>query len=363
MNKKLLAAAVAAVFVSPAAFAANTIYGKFHASIDAQDYESEGANGVDNYEVNSRSSRLGFKGSEDLGNGLKAIYQLELSVDVTDGGGVSGTNRNTFIGLSGDWGTVAVGRHDTPMKMAFYAAGTERLGDSVIDLNPGGNNPIGVFNEVRANDVIAYISPNFSGFSFAAAAIPGEESGTSTGNATTPGLANDNDGIADTYSFGLMYKGNGLRVGAGYENLALNEANPDNDLVDDETTWQIGASYTMNNFSIGAHYQDSENKINPVLPGINKDIDYTAWAVTGKYTFGNNALALVYTDAEWEPDSSYGSSVDVEQTGWGVSAEHNFSKRTKVYAAYASGEVEYDSGWNLEDEDNDVFSLGMIHNF
>ena len=142
MNKKLLASAViAAVAASPAAFAESTVYGKMHTSVDAIDYD----NGRDNREVNNRSSRLGFKGSEDLGNGLKAIYQIEFGIR-SDGGQEQVTGdghtslRNTFVGLASDWGTFLVGRHDTPMKMAFYASGNERLGDSAIDLNRGFDN-------------------------------------------------------------------------------------------------------------------------------------------------------------------------------------------------------------------------------
>ena len=203
MNKKLLAAAVAAAVVAaPAAFAESTVYGKMHTSVDMIDYETSNE---DNWEMNSRASRLGFKGSEDLGNGLKAIYQIELQVN--SGGGSDGqgsdsflsrSSRNTFIGLAGDWGTFLVGRHDTPAKMAFYAAGNERLGDSVIDLNIGNNlngtaatnAPIGVFHEYRADNAIAYVSPNFSGFTFAAAIIPGEDNDVS----------GSRDGIADHYS-------------------------------------------------------------------------------------------------------------------------------------------------------------------
>jgi predicted porin len=367
MNKKLLAAAVAAAVVaSPAAFAESTVYGKMHASIDAIDYETSNE---DNYEVNSRASRLGFKGSEDLGNGLKAIYQIELGIDINssgaDGQG-SGSNgfwgsktRNTFVGLSGDWGTFLIGRHDTPAKMAFYAAGNDRLGDSVIDLNLGNNltgaastnAPIGVFHEYRADDVIAYVSPNFSGFTVAGAIIPGEDNKATTAQT----FGSERDGIADHYSVGAMYKGNGLKASVGYASYDLDGPSTVNNNLDDYEVMQAGASYTMNNFSIGAQYEDSEN------PGGTK-ADYTAWAVTGKYTFGNNAIIAVYTDAEYEPSSSVCTSCDEDRSGWGLAAEHNFSKRTKVYAAYASGENEYDDP-NDSDEDDDVFSLGMIHNF
>ena len=286
MNKKLLAAAVAVAVASPAAFAESTVYGKFHTSIDAIDYDTTNE---DNYEVNSRASRLGFKGSEDLGNGLKAIYQLELGFNSSgdgrgqDGGNVfGGKTRNTFVGLSGDWGTFLVGRHDTPAKMAFYAAGTEMLGDSVIDLNLGNNlsgdyspnSPIGVFHEYRANDAIAYVSPNFSGFTVAAAIIPGEDLGNTThldlprrcSSPPLPGVnrcdsspastcKNQRDGLADHYSVGLMYKGNGLQAGAGYSSYDLDKCGSSS--MDDYDVMQIGASYTMNNFKFGAHYEDS----------------------------------------------------------------------------------------------------------
>jgi len=388
MNKKLLAAAVAAAFVaSPAAFAESTVYGKMHASIDAIDYE--GSN-EDNYEVNSRASRLGFKGSEDLGNGLKAIYQIELGIDINSSGADGqasaasspwGTRtRNTFVGLSGDWGTFLVGRHDTPAKMAFYAAGNDRLGDSVIDLNlgnnltnsPSTNAPIGVFHEYRADDAIAYVSPNFSGFTVVAAMMPGEDNKATT----LQTIGSERDGIGDHYSIGAMYKGNGLRASVGYANYDLDgpTAVPYSVGTDgaDYEVLQAGASYTMNDFSLGAHYESSDNVPagalagSPALVGLNignEGHDYTAWAVTGKFTFGNNAISAVYTDAEFEPSVNVAGDFDVERSGWGVAAEHNFSKRTKVYAAYASGEDEFGSDLLLEDHDNDVFSLGMIHNF
>lgn len=342
MNKKLLSAAIVAAFAAaPAAYADAVVYGKAHVSIDAVDYETTGgpvygASDEDNYHVASRSSRLGFKGSEDLGNGLKAIYQYEFSVDVDANNGLGG--RNTFIGLAGDWGTFLVGKHDTPQKLAFYASGNELLGDSAIDLNRSDDwstnstdsaAPIGVFHEMRANNAIAYVTPNFSGFTGAVAIIPGE------------GNTSDTDGLADSWSAGLMYSGNGLKASVGYIDYA-EVGTKDTDVL------QVGASYQFNNFQIGAQYEDSDD--------ILADVDYKAWAVTGKFTFGNNALSLVYTDSETD-----GAANDEETQGWGLAAEHNFSKRTKVYAAYASNEVDVDNGG--DDGDQDVFSLGMIHSF
>ncbi len=342
MNKKLLAAAVAAAVVAaPAAFADAVVYGKFHTSVDQIDNDTT----VDNWQVNGRASRLGFKGSEDLGNGLKAIYQLELGFNSDGGGqgqtgassGLGGGSRNTFVGLSGGWGTFIVGRHDTPMKMAFYAAGNEVLGDSAIDLNMSNSltpsksdkSPIGVFSEYRANDAIAYVSPSFGGFSFTAAVIPGEDNNA----------PNARDGIADHYSLGAMYKGGGLKASLGYQET-------DSGTVQQETM-QAGASYAFGMFQIGAQYETTDN-----FAFVAND-DYDAWAIVGKAKFGNSAVSLVYTDSEL--DNNY------ESQGWGIAADHSLSKRTKVYAAYATDERDpIPAGTST---DVDVFSIGVIHDF
>lgn len=352
MNKKIVVVAIAAALAAPSAFAQATMYGRFHASVDMIDSES---NNKDNYELTSRSSRVGIKGSEDLGSGLKAIYQLELAVNV-DGGsnsqtasnsGVS-TPRNTFIGLAGDWGTFILGRHDTPAKIAFLGAGTEVLNHSVLDLNTNRSitdqsqnaaNPIGVFHHFRANNQIMYVSPNFGGFTFAGAVIPGEDSKVGD---------DDRDSLADHWSVGGIYSGHGLKASVGYA-----EYNSGNAGDIDQEVLQAGASYTLSGFTIGGHYEITDNR--DFVDGA----DYDAWAVVGKYAFGNNAISAVYTGSELDP-SAVGDEIDTD--GWGVAAEHNFSKRTKVYAAYADGEVDNPGSGSSED-DNSVFSLGMIHKF
>jgi predicted porin len=365
VNKKLLAAAVAAtVAAAPSAFAEQVIYGKFHTSVDKVDIDDS----QDNWAMASRSSRLGFKGSEDLGNGLRAIYQAEFSVqtdgndgaDGQDGGDGWGGQRNTFVGLAGGFGTFLVGRHDTPMKVAFYGSGNERLGDSILDLNttnsltPEKNNaaPIGVFSEYRADNVIAYITPNFSGFSGAFAVIPGEDSGVGD-----PPDNLDRSDIADHYSIGVMYAGGGLKASAGWQNTDLDGRDGDRS-TKPQKTWQAGGSYTFGAYSIGGQYEATDN-----YRGQNGN-DYTAWAVTGKATFGNNAISLIYTNSDADASEIDGVAVtNLDTDGWGIAAEHNFSKRTKVYAAYAADSRDLEVDGASGDQDADVFSLGMIHSF
>lgn len=334
MNKKLIAAAIgAAVVAAPSAFAESVVYGKIHTDVRMNDSSVPNS---DNYTVNSNASRLGFKGSEDLGNGLKAIYQIEMQFNSDGGAAQVGTagfsaQRNTFVGLSGDWGTVVVGKHDTPAKIAFYATGNEVLGDSILDLNSG---VAGVFTEVRANNAIAYVSPSFSGFSMAAAIVPGEETG-----------ANSSNNLADHASFGVMYSGFGLKAGVGYEILddqALAGTGDDQEMI------QAGASYTFNNFSVGAQYESDDNR------GAVTNAEYEAWALTAKAKFGNNAVSAIYTTSETQ--NAVGATTS-DTDGWGLAAEHNFSKRTKVYVAYATEDED------VGNSDADSFSIGMIHDF
>lgn len=360
MNKKLIAAAVtAAVVAAPAAFAESVVYGKFHTSYDYNDMESFG--GLDNFSLESRASRLGFKGSEDLGNGLKAIYQAEFSVQTDgndgsygqDGGDGWGGQRNTFIGLASDWGTVLAGRHDTPSKVAFYGAGTEILGDSVVDLNRGNTlgagrsrlAPIGVFSEYRADNAVAYVSPKFAGFTLIGAFIPGEDR-DNTGEEGSGKSFTEDDNWASHYSFGAIFNTNAIKASAGYQQTKVEGVK--------QKVWQVGGSWTFfDAFKVGGNYETTDNF------GQIDDADYDAWGLVGKWSFGNNAIGAVYTNADLKRKNEAGYKSD----GWGLEGEHNFSKRTKIYAAYADNKVKPQSNSDESNRKDKVFSLGMIHSF
>jgi predicted porin len=347
MNKKIIAAAIAAVVAAPAVSAADTtVYGKAHVFVAKNDMGS-----TDNYTAESTNSRLGVKGSEDLGNGLKAIFKYETTVNITDGssaGGTFGSARNAYVGLSGDFGTFLVGRHDTPMKVAFYASGTDYLDGSIVDMNTNG------FYERRLDNAIAYISPSFSGFTVAAAIVPGEKSGTATTtksaglnaaktavvvNTTTN--ANTADSLNDAYSLGVIYAGGGLKASVGYEVATsdyLGKAN-------DDKTWQAGASYTFGDFVVGGNFQKTSDM------GGAAGVDMTIWALSAKANFGNNYVIAEYGNN----DTDLKKDVDT----LGLAVGHKFSKRTQVYAAYEN----VDDSNAGSSKDGDRFALGMIHTF
>ncbi|MFV0371351.1 MAG: porin, partial [Azonexus sp.] len=174
MQKKLIALAIAAA-ASGAAFAQTnvTIYGI--ADVGYVGVDADG--GKFQHNINSgvlSTSRIGFKGAEDLGNGLKAIFTLEYGLAMDQDAGI-GTNggglgaRQQFVGLTGGFGTVVAGRLQTA-GLDYTVAGSAL----------GGSAAVGAINQVsanadfpllnsgsRANNAVAYISPSFGGVTVA----------------------------------------------------------------------------------------------------------------------------------------------------------------------------------------------------
>ncbi|WP_029936197.1 porin [Thiomicrospira pelophila] len=163
MKKNILAIAIASAVAAPVAMAeAPTVYGQANVGIDIASVDG----GTSGQNMDSRNSRVGVKGSEDLGNGLKAVYKFEFTVDPT----VSGSNmasRNSYVGVAGGFGTVVMGRHDTPLRMI-------QPSDAFANAAYTGNNRStfngGFEGEDRLDEVLAYMSPDFGGIKFAVAA-------------------------------------------------------------------------------------------------------------------------------------------------------------------------------------------------
>jgi len=348
MNKKLLTLAVAAAMVSPLAVQAAgtgpTVYGVMQVAVENVD--SDNAAREDAWQVNSRQSRWGIKGSEDLGNGLSAVYKIEFQVDLDGNSGLTNgtdraageSDRNQYVGLSHkDYGTLLLGRHDSPIKMLTIGRDqfNTKLGDwnevqgqSGVDTmeGPGAN---------RYNDAILYKSPKFNGFEAVAMITPGNDDTK----------ANDADGISD----GLTSIGGRYVNGPIYAALAWEERDFGNN--DEEESWRALINYDIAGFRLGAMYHDQED-VNFNATGD----DAETWQLSASYKFGNNVVKAMYQ--EGDQDVSGGS--DLEYEAFAVGAEHHFSKRTHVYAIYMETDEETSGGGG---DDVDAFSLGLQHKF
>ena len=197
----------------------------FYAKVNVTPVLNKPDHGESSGDLVSNASRIGLEGDYALGDSLKLIYQAEYQVNPGDDNftNFNLTQRNTFIGLKGGFGTVIVGRNDTPSKIV----------QNGIDLFNDLNGDIRTLfrSEIRPNDVILYTSPTKSGFTASYAAIIdgqdniGDRLTKSTSASVTYaqgaflfGVAMDND-VVNVDSFRLMsrYREGNLQLGLMYE--------------------------------------------------------------------------------------------------------------------------------------------------
>ncbi len=307
MKKSLIALAVAGAFAAPAAFAASAnvdVYG--HMNIALQDTD---ASGVD-LDVVDNVSRIGFKGSEDLGGGLKGVWQIEQQFDANtaDNTAFGGKGlRNTFVGLAGGFGTVVIGRHDTPYKLG--TGSLDIFADTIGDYNGrlDGVDLINATHDARAADAVAYISPEWSGFHFAAAIVPSMDH-------------LDNGDTSDAFSATGIYKNGPLFGSLSYQSVE----------VLDSDAWKLGLSYAFGDTTVGFAYEN-----------IDQATDRDSWLLNVKHAMGPITLKAQYGQVD------VGSA---DQQQFVVGADYALSKRTTAYFVYGNGDNDVGSdvsGWNL----------------
>lgn len=164
LNKKLsvLAVGAAMAVASSSASADLTPYVKAHFSLDNfTDLETAAGESM---LLSSNSSRFGLKGSTDAGGGLKAVFMWENTIDL-DTGGAPGGDRNQYLGLSGNFGTVIFGMYDNPVKTVGRKA--DLWGDTTAD-SRAIIQEAGGHTGSRLGNVIGYMSPQLGPVSFAA---------------------------------------------------------------------------------------------------------------------------------------------------------------------------------------------------
>jgi len=320
MQKKIIALAIASALTAPAAFADTsnvTVYGVANVSFDLTNNGVTGTN-----KVSSNVSRLGLKGSEDLGGGLSAVWQIEQQINIDSGANTLAT-RNTFAGLSsGSAGTFILGRHDTPYKIA--TRGLDLFGDTIADnrslMGSTAGSALAGVHDARIGDVVAYISPAMSGFTGAIAHVSGAESAAASGDVkgaawSLAGLYG-NGPINASLAYQVVDVGTaGTGTMGGFGGLGGN---------DKAKAWKLGGGYTADAFVVNAAYEKTSNTI-----GGASAAGQSNWYLGGKYSFGTDAVKLAYTRA--------GNVQATNNTGakqWALGYDHSMSKRTTVYALY-----------------------------
>ena len=353
MQKKIIALAIAGL-ASTAAFAQSnvTVYGvmdlgfQHTSSSDTSTFKSR--SGIDSGMMNG--SRVGFRGVEDLGNGLKVSFVQEFGLNADQNSSLN-SSRQTLLALSGNFGTVAAGRQYTPQyglvsSIDPFGAGT--VGDVTWGKGVYFMGASAVPNTIRLNNLGAYVSPTFGGFNVIAGYTA---NGLADENVTLKGADSAN---AKVWAINPNYSNGPIKAGLNYHQVKIDVA----DYKD--KVWDLGGSYDFGVAKLAALYGQMNNSTGAVdtktkqyMVGVTVPVG-SAGAVLASYSRNK-------TDFEAAPDG--------KASKYAIGYTHNLSKRTTAYAAYAklstnnvaegafsvraAGTDDYTSGLNI----------GLRHNF
>ena len=338
MKKSLIVVAAAASFASVAhAQSSVTLYGlvdaglTYTSNVDHNAKWAAGSGGVN-------QSMFGLRGSEDLGNGLKAIFTLESGFGINNGslgnnGGLF--NRQAFVGLSSaQFGTVTLGRqYDAAQDYLAPLTATGSWGGTYF-AHPFNNDNLNTNGGQSVNNSVKYSSANYAGFTFGG----------------TYGFSNQAGAFANNrqYSVGAAYQWQGLHLGAAYaqqNNPAANTsgasdgvlANSGGIMTGDFRQRQFGAaaSYSFGPATVGAAWTQSRvDNLVGAVPG-QRQGSSNNYEVNGKYNLTPAmavGVAYTFTDAKGYGINADGNDMKTRYHQVGVQADYSLSRRTDVYA-------------------------------
>jgi len=347
MKKSLLALAVLTA-VTGAAYAQSsvTLYGK----VDLGMVMDSGAAAGKSVRLDSGvsgGSRIGFKGVEDLGGGMKAAFQLETGYCADSAAGAPNfcTGSNQFMGrqaygaLSGGFGSISAGRQyslvfNNLATIDPFGAGFAGQADNV-DLH--GNYIVDPGN-IRLNNSVTYNTPSTGGFTASAEIAFGEVTG------------NVNDGReaggAVTYAAGPAYAG-----------LVFSQTDNANGSGDAKRIWMLGGSYDFGLVKIHALAQ----KVDGDPTGL-ASIDYLSLMGGVTVPLAGGFLLGSYIDHNDH------SNLNHDANQWGVAYQYPLSKRTSLYTAFARIEDRNGAAYLVGNATatgtgNKAINLGVVHNF
>ena len=381
MNKKLMAVAVAGALGAPALALAQAstvqIYGR--AMIEYGYVNQNGNKPNADILQNPGGANIGFKGTEALGGGLSAWFQCESSADTRGDTAAGFCTRNSALGLKGGFGSVYMGKWDTPYKRVMLRGevGTEDTGlMGISDYLAGGSTGAAAGGAVartlwqrRQHDSINYDTPNFSGFQghFAYSA----SNATATINTTT-------NAKPRIWSVAGLYNNGPLALGLAYErHVDFGATGGSND----DHAWAASGSYVFaGKVKVGGSYNRQNYDLGP---GVSADKSAwtlgVEWALAGphgvyaNYTKANDTGGTAgATPGGFIPGAGANTGVDKWQIGY----QHKFSKRTDAKLSYVRLNNDSAASYNLMGTNNtgntaaqsagksqDAFVMLLRHNF
>jgi predicted porin len=373
MKKKLVAVAVAGVLGAPLAAHAQTanvvLYGRLNVDLEfVNGRQPDGSNPTVS-RLSSNSSRLGVRGTEALGGGLSAIFQIESSINGdTNSGNLGG--RETFVGFQGPWGTFKMGQFLMPLDDMHPIFGnvptytTSILSTADIWAQGTLSKADGGF-DARLGNSLRYDSPSFSGLTFSGQIALRDGSG-----ATGANTGNHTEELRHAYSWGgnAIYNNGPIQIGFGAEG---NQKVRGQDLNDYDLT--LTGGYNFGVVRIAGLYE----RLKYDTPS--GDLKRDTWGVSATIPMGPGTWYAFYG---WFSNGK-GSAEDGERVGglakgpdtksqqYEISYTYPFSKRTQVYAGYVKLNNASNASYTFNINAYPIgiggkpggFVLGMIHLF
>ena len=323
--KRPLSLLFAAFLLSPACFAQSSvqIYGVMDVTLES----ARDGRGTSGTRLGSNSSNLGFRGSESLGNGYSAIFQIEGSVSADSGAGTLNT-RDTYVGLAGPFGNVKLGLFSAPMR----AMGGR------VSFVPGGSsiaNNLGLFTTLngiqtglnsRLANSLQYQSPKFNDITATVVYSPGEN--------RTGGRNDVSYGTGINYANGHTYLGYAYESRRDKQVLALGDSN--------DWEHRIAARHKMGGIVWGLAWDrlGSEGTFGTGAGAGFGSIERDSWQASAMYAWDQQDLMVHYTindDLKCGGRANTGqcapaSVADTGASNWAVMWHYHFSKRTMLQA-------------------------------
>ena len=330
--------------------------------------------------MSAGNSYIGFRGREDLGGGLRAVFQLE-GVVLVDNGAQAGFffNRNTFVGLDGGFGSVKLGTMDTVFKeygdtlgILGISSGTPVSSSNILRKVSFGTSNAARFHERRANSV-RYDSPEISGFQAAAQWATQENPTATLGAAKTLSLGVKYD--QGPFYASLAYEVHDNFFGGSVNSPSAMRNNGAADLVTSKDTavqaafeWRITKAHTVEFDVIKKQYKEGA-----VVNGRFQNYKNTAYMVAYEGRFDLWRVMAHYVKSEAGSCSRLNATcvtTGLEGTQATVGVAYYLSKRTFLYGAFsqitngkAARFAAADFGAPTPGEDVRHVMAGVSHNF
>ena len=318
MKKTIISLAVAAgMAASSAAIAAPTVYGLMNLSLDSVDTGST----TDSIEMKSQTSALGLKGSEDLGDGIKAFYKAEFQFNADQASTVSG--RDQYVGLKTGMGTVKLGAMANNYKQKGSSVDpmfrTSLEGRGALAMQSKLHGGSGTRTAGRTSDLVQYASPKMGGMQLVVnTTFAGDDTSGDTGTVVD---------IEETIGVGFRYEAKAFSVYVDMIDMSAEDtaAGVGLDTTSGDAATKVGGTYTVGPVKLGLQLEQTEDLMGN---------DYMMFSAN--YSIDKNNKVYFSFGSKSDDAVAGVTTADTGSTSYALAYDHKMSKATDLYVGYGA---------------------------